>query len=73
MPASTSCRCAVIDDEICCVTGHAAAAPTEPPFCADADQKTRLELLDMVPRVTTINPPDNSGRRFATDGLGCRG
>ena len=54
--------CAVIDDEICCVHGGMPRRPPPGPrpFCADADQKTRLELLDMVPHVITINPPDNS-------------
>lgn len=54
--------CAVIDEEIVCLHGGMPRRPPPGPrpFCADADSKTRLELLNMVPSVITINPPDNS-------------
>ena len=51
---------ALVDDDIFCIHGGIPRRPPPGPrpFCADADAKTRLELLDMVPRVITINPPD---------------
>ena len=46
---------ALVDDDIFCIHGGIPRRPPPGPrpFCADADAKTRLELLDMVPRVIT--------------------
>ena len=51
---------ALVDDDIFCIHGGIPRRPPPGPrpFCADADAKTRLELLDMGPKVITINPPD---------------